>query len=144
MNAATKRCPACKETKPLAEFYSGGKGTYCKPCTKADVLRWVRENPERFRRTQRRSMLKRKYGMTEDDYDAMLAAQGGCCPICNATLAEVVVNVDHDHGTGRVRGILCDRCNRTLGLFGDDPARLRSAAAYLRKSGQTDQYATEL
>lgn len=134
-----KRCPKCGGTKPLSEFYAmktGGVGAYCKPCTKADVHRWIRENPDKFRRNMRRSVLKRKYGLTEDDYSQILIAQNGRCPICQADLAETSVAVDHCHKTGRVRGILCHRCNRTIGLFADDPSRLRAAVAYLRKTGQ--------
>jgi hypothetical protein len=135
-----KRCPKCGEVKPLSEFYAlrnGRTGSYCKPCTKADVLRWARENPVKFRQTQRRSALKRQYGLTEDNLAQMLAAQDGRCPICGVTLAEVVADVDHDHETGRVRGVLCHRCNRTIGLFGDDPLRLRAAAQYLRRTDKT-------
>lgn len=135
-----KRCPKCGETKPLSEFYAlraGWVGPYCKPCTKADVQRWQRENPEKHYRKQRRSDLKRRYGLSESDYDKMLAAQDGRCPICGVILGEVQVAVDHNHETGQVRGVLCHRCNRTLGLFGDDPGRLRRAAAYLRKADKS-------
>jgi Recombination endonuclease VII len=128
-----KRCPKCQETKPLTEFYSDGKSTYCKPCTKADVLRWVRENPEQFRRTQRKSILKRRFGLTEDQLALLLEKQGGVCPICGDPISDQNLNVDHDHSAGHVRGILCARCNRTIGLLRDDPALLRRAAAYLRK-----------
>ena len=127
-----KRCPKCGETKPLADFYRDGRAAYCKPCTKADVRRWQRENHDRFRRTQRRSMLKRKYGLTEESLTLLIDGQQGVCLICETKLDATNLNVDHDHATGRVRGVLCARCNKTIGLLRDDPRLLRNAAAYLR------------
>lgn len=70
----------------------------------------------------------RKYGLTDDDYRAMTEEAGGRCQIC-ATECDLVV--DHDHGTGEVRGLLCHWCNVALGFMRDDPARLLTAAAYL-------------
>ena len=79
-----------------------------------------------------------KYGITRADYDAMLAAQGGGCAVCGATADDPsrprdrVLHVDHDHVTGKVRGLLCNQHNRAIGLFGDDAALMERAAAYLR------------
>lgn len=80
-----------------------------------------------------------RHGLTPQDYEDLLAAQGGGCAICGTTVnrygdTERRLPVDHDHETGQVRGVLCDVCNRVLGLFGDDPARLEHAAEYLRAS----------
>ena len=125
-----RRCPKCETLKPRADFYTGG---YCKSCTKADVARWQRENPEQFRRTQRRSVRKRKYGLTEDDVTRMLAGQRDRCLICRAQITAENLNVDHDHATGKVRGLLCARCNRTIGLLKDDPKVIRSAIRYLSR-----------
>lgn len=107
--------------------------------------RWRQENPERYAANQkafvasggkkvadRRSHLKRKYGMTLEEYDAMLEAQGGGCFICGRPPREdISLHVDHDHSTGKVRGILCFCCNNALADFQDDPALLRKAAAYV-------------
>lgn len=60
----------------------------------------------------------------------MIEQQQGLCPVCDRDLGQKP-HVDHDHETGRVRQVLCFTCNGGLGLFGDDPARLRSAAAYV-------------
>jgi hypothetical protein len=80
----------------------------------------------------RRSHLKRKYGMTLEEYDAMLEAQGGGCFICSRPPREdISLHVDHDHSTGKVRGILCFCCNNALADFREDPALLAKAAAYL-------------
>lgn len=73
--------------------------------------------------------MRRKYGLTESTHDSMLAEQGGVCAICKAPSPD---SVDHCHGTGRVRGILCRRCNAGLGYFRDQPALMRKAARYLR------------
>lgn len=106
---------------------------------------WRRENPERYAANQkafvasggkrvadRRSHLKRKYGITIEEYDAMLQAQGGGCFICGRPPRDdSSLHVDHDHSTGKVRGILCFCCNNALADFQDDPALLRKAAYYL-------------
>lgn len=74
------------------------------------------------------------YGLTSEEYEALLAKQGGVCAICGLDEwpgKHNVPRVDHDHKTGRVRGILCDHCNFGLGKFKDDPARLIAAVRYL-------------
>jgi len=60
-------------------------------------------------------MLIANYGITIEDYDAMLAAQGGGCAICHTPPRSKRLHVDHDHADGRVRGLLCYHCNRTIG-----------------------------
>ncbi len=88
------------------------------------------------RATQRRRLLLRRYGITEGQYSALLLEQGGRCAICREFPAEGEnLAVDHDHKTKRVRGLLCHRCNRALGQFGESPDLLRSAIAYLAKVG---------
>lgn len=107
--------------------------------------RWQAENPERHRAKQeeyrldgrkktadRRSYLKRKFGITLEQYDEMLAAQGGVCALCGRPPTEgISLHVDHHHETGAIRKLLCFRCNNALGDLGDDPDLLRSAARYL-------------
>jgi hypothetical protein len=70
----------------------------------------------------------RRYGIGADEFDALVVAQGGVCLICGRDNPE---HVDHDHETGKVRGILCFTCNVGLGNYGDDVTRLRNAADYL-------------
>lgn len=74
--------------------------------------------------------LQRKYGLTEAEYDQMLAEQGHACAICGS-VPDYRLRVDHCHATGRVRGLLCNRCNFGLGWFNDDPERMRRAAIYV-------------
>jgi hypothetical protein len=79
---------------------------------------------------------KRKYGLTPADKQAILWAQHDACAICGYEFGQKLgdFHVDHCHATGRVRGFLCDRCNRGLGYFRDTPEFLLTAAAYLRTS----------
>ena len=137
-----KRCPKCDTVKSAGDFYrkaAGGLSAYCKECTKEGVAQWQKEHPEQFRLNQRRSVLKRRYGLTEDDITRMLSEQKGRCPICRTPITADNLNVDHDHSDGRVRGLLCDRCNRTIGLLKDDAAVVRSAIRYVsRRKGVPD------
>ncbi len=71
--------------------------------------------------------------LTADEYNAMLEAQGGVCAICKKKPKAGRLAVDHVHGTDKVRGLLCNLCNSALGLFKDDPDRLKVAIEYLRK-----------
>lgn len=81
----------------------------------------------------------RTYGITPDDYAEMLARQGGVCAICRQPETRASrrsrrpgrLSVDHDHQTGRVRGLLCHKCNMLIGNFGDSPARAQWFADHM-------------
>lgn len=74
------------------------------------------------------------YGLTKEQYDALYAHHNGKCFICQrATGATKRLAVDHDHGTGFVRGLLCGPCNKVIGHFRDDPEALQRGAYYLRQ-----------
>ncbi len=114
---------------------------------KARVKRWQQANPERLnayrrqrrlepevKRRERAGHLKRKYGITLQAYDSMLADQGGGCAICHRQPAsDISLHVDHDHITGQIRGLLCFTCNNALGDFEDDASLLRSAITYVEQ-----------
>jgi hypothetical protein len=89
---------------------------------------YLKANPEKAYLFRRRAMLKAKYGMTLEEYDLLLAQQGGRCALCPR---ETNLHIDHDHTTGRVRGILCIKCNHALGVLGDDLPGLDRATSYL-------------
>lgn len=77
--------------------------------------------------------LRRKFGISAVDYDAMLLAQGGTCALCRKPPGpRRKLAVDHDHDTGRIRGLLCAHCNTSLGALGDTPAAIEKVLAYVR------------
>ena len=82
--------------------------------------------------------LKRRYGISAEDADALLARQGGVCAICKAAPA---AHVDHDHYTGAVRALLCFNCNGGLGQFKDDPFLLHVAAFYVESHCERQAFA---
>lgn len=122
-------------------LYSGKR--YCKKC---DALRkagvpaerarrysqtWRQRNPDKVKAKMRCLQLK-QYNITPAIYNEMLAMQGGVCAVCKETCSTGRnLAVDHDHKTGLVRGLLCCKCNRGLGYFGDDVAKLAGAISYL-------------
>ena len=81
----------------------------------------------------RNTRLKFSYGISTDDYDALLGQQNGICAICE-TQSEQTLCVDHCHSTGMVRGLLCRKCNLGLGYYDDEPRLLLKAIAYLKRS----------
>jgi hypothetical protein len=98
----------------------------------------LRENAKTYkaahREQYRNSHLKRRYRITAADFDTLLAAQGGRCAICGTDQAggrDGVFNVDHDHVSGRVRGLLCRSCNVGIGHLQDNPDLLRAASRYI-------------
>lgn len=77
-------------------------------------------------------MLMAKYSLSVADYEALKLSQAGQCAICHDQPARPL-HVDHDHGSGRIRGLLCSRCNTGLATFRDDPKLFRAAVAYLKR-----------
>jgi hypothetical protein len=73
----------------------------------------------------------RSYGISEDEFDQMMINQEGKCYICKGDNGSIALCIDHDHLTGKVRGLLCNKCNRGLGLFSDDLVLLKRAMNYL-------------
>lgn len=80
--------------------------------------------------TRREFHLKTKYGLSQEEYAIMVERQGNGCAICGST---VKLNVDHDHATGKIRGLLCHGCNVSLGHFRDDTMVLKRAIEYLER-----------
>ena len=96
-------------------------------------MAWNKANPERFARNQRRSLLKKRYGITPEQYDEIFKRQGGVCAICLAPPGDQGnrLAVDHCHSTGTVRGLLCFKCNTFLGRIDDSPEAAQRVVAYL-------------
>jgi hypothetical protein len=145
-----KNCTTCKTDKPLTDFYRSarsrdGHETQCKVCRKAGVIvgKNIMHEVEQPLQSHSRT-LWRYYGITRQQYEQMLEAQGGVCAICEQPETAIdkrngrVRNlaVDHDHETGAIRGLLCGNCNKALGCFKDDPEIMRKAIGYVIGSQQ--------
>ena len=134
-----RQCKTCRKWKDAdTEFY--GRWGECKECQVARSQAWILAHPEQTRTHRKRARFA-AYGITEEDFHAILADQDGTCAICNTIdpgrgtkNGTAQWHIDHDHETGAVRGILCRRCNLAIGHFNDDPAMLDKAAAYLRNA----------
>jgi uncharacterized secreted protein with C-terminal beta-propeller domain len=83
------------------------------------------------------AQIKHKYGVTADQYNFMFVSQNGCCAICKTHQSELKrrLDVDHNHKTGKVRGLLCNPCNTTLGNIKDSTVTLETMISYLKKDG---------
>lgn len=100
----------------------------CNPCYRRQAYNKNGQAPKR------NYWLKRRYGITLDEYSRMLAEQNGVCKICQ-TEKQKALHVDHDHATGRVRGLLCASCNSILGHF--ESALTSKYLEYLYGMGST-------
>ena len=123
---AQKRASYERHQAEILEKNQGKRGNpRTTEAARARYAKWKDANP----RGELIQSLARIYKTTIEHYDKMVVAQSGRCAICSTVLTEP--HVDHDHVTGRVRGLLCPPCNRGLGMFKDDPGLLHVAAAYL-------------
>lgn len=160
-----KKCTKCGVEKPLSEFNKRknrpiGFSSACKPCInssqdpekrklswkkwreanpekrKASKAAWDKANPEKRKLNSYKARLK-KYNLSIEQYENMLAQQHGCCAICGDLLDKAEkTHIDHNHKTNKVRGILCHGCNTSLGGFKDSIDILKSAQMYLEKYNQ--------
>lgn len=113
----TKVCTRCKTEKMSSQFSKSkrakeGLHNWCKTCV-------------------RDQKLKLSYGIDVEAYDRVLKSQNGVCAICQENSGKRILAVDHDHITGRIRGLLCDRCNVLIGMARDNIQTLRKAILYL-------------
>ena len=151
-----RRCKRCGDIRPIADFHIvkeclGGRRPVCKFCIRkqqkksykanAKIRRvkqrkWHIDNP----RASRGSKLKSTYGITIEEYDTMFEIQGGACLICGcpetASRNGKTKNlaVDHNHITGKIRGLLCQKCNQALGLLSENPVVIKSLLEYIIKN----------
>lgn len=102
---------------------------------------YAEKYPEKIQAKEIRRTLA-KYGLSPQQYDAVLLNQGGVCAICGLLRGIKRLAVDHDHKTNKVRGLLCQFCNTALGKFLDDVEILKKAILYLEKS-QQEEYAVK-
>ena len=140
-----KNCSVCAERKHFDLFYNfknknDNKSYRCKDCDDKARKKWSDANPEKAYLSMRGRNLKHKFGLTLEDYEKLLKEQEGKCAICEATEGNSKdwnFAVDHDHETGKIRGLLCNNCNRGLGLLQDSEELLRKAAKYVENYRET-------
>jgi|SRR5665213_372425 len=155
LSVGSKICRKCKAEKPLTDFgvwrYSqDGRKIYCRSCLverqKDYAVRhpeavsqrassWNKMNPERRKFNSMRSALMIDFGMAIEDYELLLQNQNGLCLGCYKHHSQFKhrLQVDHDHATNKIRGLLCGPCNRTLGIVSENPMTLRRLADYLER-----------
>lgn len=152
MNIDSKKCSCCNQDLPLASFsrasgYRDGYRGQCRGCRSAYSREYARTpggvqtkrryrsaNIDKVREADSRAQRKKKYGLTDADYSDLFARQEGRCALCRTDKPKGrfnVFHVDHCHETGRVRGLLCHRCNVALGALGDTPQSIAAALAYV-------------
>lgn len=133
-----------------------GWGRDCKACLRTDearararaaAKRWKKKYPERAKQSSRNTKLKQNFGIALDQYNILFEAQNGVCAICNkpetspsAHNPNVVrsLAVDHNHCTGKVRGLLCVKCNKAIALFYENLALLDKAKDYLLRHSKSE------
>lgn len=134
---STRVCTQCGNEKQLDEFYrkGGSKVGFRSKCIQC-VQQYYHDNRQRIRQRD----LQRMYGISLTEYDQLLDGQGGVCAICGKTPTEngMRLSVDHDHTTGKVRGLLCDTCNFAIGAFNDDVHLMMNARIYLESFSEVD------
>jgi len=136
MEATLYQCVKCKGQFPAFAFYKhkghkNGIGSYCKPCGRLISRAWAHKQPVNTDKNRNKAYLF-KYGLTLEEYNALLDAQEGLCAICKEPQANRPLVIDHNHITNRVRALLCIGCNSGIGCFKEDPATLFKAIAYLQ------------
>lgn len=154
----TKICSKCRKSLKLDEFHKNkamkdGLNNVCKQCKsqycKDNAEEYKRRNKAKYntekgRRMYRNCMYKSTFGITIEDYDKMYALQDGKCAICRKPETTVMngkainLSVDHDHSTGKVRGLLCRSCNHGIGNFLDNTELLHEAIKYIVRYGITE------
>ena len=159
-----KVCATCKIEKDITEFSKDrtekdGYTYSCKVCRNKRYNEWASKNKDKVRErnarkaqnrqayyqsergveSSRRAHLKRMYNMTLEEYNVILESQNGVCEICKQPESygrASFLAVDHCHNSETIRGLLCNNCNRAIGLLKDDIEVLENAVKYLKKHKQ--------
>lgn len=136
-----KKCTVCKELKEETYYYNStnakdGKQPRCKECDSKARKKYYELNEKSLeKRTERGKRYKyKKYGITPEEYRILNESQKECCAICNSKetrSTSTELSVDHCHTTGKIRGLLCNNCNRGLGMLGDSVESISRALVYL-------------
>jgi hypothetical protein len=109
------------------------------------MIKYFREHKEMWDKSRLRRNLKSLYGLSIEQYDQLIKDQDGKCRICLRHVSNFRqrLNVDHDHITGKIRGLLCGPCNAALGIFQDNVENLKRAIAYLEYNSSKNTRQTE-
>lgn len=139
-----KICTDCLSEKPRAEFYKNkaaydGIQAWCKSCNTDKQTRYRRNNRDQVNKKHAHYVRQQRLGMSAEHYNRLMEEQDEVCAICKQPERSVTPNgnpralaADHCHATGAIRGLLCNRCNRAIGMFEDCPNTLVDAANYLK------------
>lgn len=127
-----KCCNRCKQIKPLNEFWKNGRRNNGKPVK--DLYRGDCAICEREKRLPklRAAGVRHRHGIELSEYERMYKEQNGLCAICNGLPQREHLDIDHCHQSSKIRGLLCGKCNKGIGLFNDDIERLEQAVKYLK------------
>ncbi len=145
MGESLKTCTKCLETKHIDLFSNykhskDNKKSRCKACQKLYNDEWYATNIEKKAETSRWWNIENKYGLSKEEYLAILKAQNNCCKICHLSSEKNLHNylyVDHCHTSLKVRGLLCKSCNSLLGMANDSIEILTNAINYLKETNET-------
>lgn len=133
-----KKCSVCKVDKPITAFYRSylsKDGIYprCKDCDLKASRAYQQRNPVKFKEKLNWRRIKSAYGLSREEYERMSEEQGHVCKICLKKNKSWKLAVDHKHSTGKVRGLLCNQCNRGIGLLGDSVENIQRTIDYLTR-----------
>lgn len=139
-----KICTACGKELHYLEFHiknslAGYRKSQCKKCVNTKIREYYaksgRRSTPKAKARQRELIIKRVYGITTEDYNNLFIEQGGRCAICGKHQEEfkLRLSIDHCHKTGKIRGLLCHRCNGGLGHFDDNVEILENVIKYLEQ-----------
>lgn len=130
-----KNCETCGTEMALSGASSKTQRFCSRKCRSVVTRSRLSEDQKSRIRSHQYKWKLKQYGITPDDYDRMYSECNGKCSICDAHQTELgtILVIDHDHSSGMVRGLLCRKCNASLGGFGDSEDLLTSAISYLRK-----------
>lgn len=143
-----KTCTGCSQEKPLERYgkHRGSRDGLAWECKDCDNARRKEHNKlakladhEGFNRRSRAATQRWRYRLSQEEYDRLRAIER--CEVCDRTAVEVgfkgasgeSLHIDHDHLTGKVRGVLCKACNSALGYLQDDPVRMQRLIEYLKE-----------
>jgi hypothetical protein len=134
--ASPVTCLRCGKTKTWNDMTKnvrshGGRRKQCKVCSNEVARIRYDSNFEKYQDENRRRYLKRKYGITQEEYLVLVEAHDGRCAICHQPPNKGSLVVDHCHDSGKVRGLLCISCNRSIGGLGDSVEGVMRAVRYL-------------